>query len=126
MGSLPRYAATMGWDVTAAHYAAGVEALTGQIPLQFFAVQENKPPHLALVIELDEIFVACGALVRELAIGMWARCLREDDWPGYPRRTVKLECPPWHEAMITNWKDAAIEEEDAGVKRYSLTPAPKE
>ena len=121
--NLGRYAAQMGWDVTAAHYAAGVEALTGEKPRQFFAVQENKPPYLALVAELDEIFVACGALVREVAIGIWAQCLRGDLWPGYPTKTVKLECPPWHEAMITVWKDAAIEELETGVRRYHLTPA---
>ena len=121
--TLPRYAASMGWDVTAAHYAAGVQALTGVTPQQFFAVQENKPPYLGMVVELDEIFLACGALVRELAIGRWAKCLRDDAWPGYPTKTVKLECPPWHEASITVWKDAAIDEVNTGVKRYSLTPA---
>ena len=59
--TLPRYAASMGWDVTAAHYAAGVQALTGETPRQFFAVQENKPPYLGMVVELDDIFLACGA-----------------------------------------------------------------
>ena len=116
--SLPRYAAGAGWDMTAAHYAAGVKALTGHEPRQYFAAQENTPPYLGLVIELDPIFAACGTMNRELALGIWATCLRENAWPGYQARTLRLECPPWHESMMTDWKDAAIEHGDA--QRYSI------
>ena len=116
--SLPRYAAGAGWDLTAAHYAAGVKALTGHEPRQFFAVQENTPPYLGVVIELDPIFVACGTMCRELALGIWAKCLRENVWPGYPAGTLRLECPPWHESMMTDWKDAALD--DGETKRYDM------
>ena len=116
--ALPRYAAGAGWDLTAAHYAAGVAALTGHEPRQFFAVQENTPPYLGVVIELDPIFVACGTMCRELALVIWARCLRENVWPGYPSGTLRLECPPWHESMMTAWKDAALE--DGETKRYAI------
>ena len=115
---LPRYAAGAGWDLTAAHYAAGVLALTGHEPRQFFAVQENTPPYLGQVIELDPIFVACGDMCRELALGIWAKCLRENAWPGYPSGTLRLECPPWHESMMTDWKDAALD--DGETKRYDM------
>ena len=116
--ALPRFAAGQGWDLTAAHYAAGVKALTGHEPRQFFAVQENTPPYLGIVLELDPIFVACGTMNRELALGIWAKCLRENAWPGYHSRTLRLECPPWHESMMTDWKDAAIEQGDA--QRYEV------
>ena len=117
--SLPRYAAGAGWDLTAAHYAAGVNALTGKEPRQFFAIQENNPPYLGLVLELDRIFVECGKMCREFALGMWATGLREKEWPGYPVRTLRLECPPWHEVAMTAWKDAAMDETET--RRYSLT-----
>ena len=116
--ALPRYAAGAGWDLTAAHYAAGVKALTGHEPRQFFAVQENTPPYLGVVIELDPIFVACGTMCRELALGIWAKCLRENVWPGYPSGTLRLDCPPWHEAMMTAWKDAALDYGET--KRYDM------
>ena len=116
--ALPRYAAGAGWDLTAAHYAAGVKAITGHEPRQFFAVQENTPPYLGVVLELDPIFVACGSMCRELALVIWARCLRENVWPGYPSGTLRLDCPPWHEAMMTAWKDAALE--DGETKRYAV------
>ena len=116
--ALPRYAAGAGWDLTAAHYAAGVKALTGHEPRQYFAVQENTAPYLGLVLELDPIFVACGTMNREIALGIWAKCLRDNAWPGYPSGTLRLECPPWHESMMTDWKDAAIEHGDA--QRYAM------
>ena len=116
--ALPRFAAGQGWDLTAAHYAAGVKALTGTAPRQFFAIQENTPPYLGVVVELDRIFVACGDMCRELALGIWAKCLREDAWPGYPSGTLRLECPPWHEQMLTDWKDAALDYGET--KRYDM------
>ena len=116
--ALPRFAAGQGWDLTAAHYAAGVKALTGTSPRQFFAIQENTPPYLGVVVELDRIFVACGDMCRQLALGIWAKCLRENAWPGYPSGTLRLECPPWHESMMTDWKDAALD--DGETKRYDM------
>ena len=116
--ALPRSAAGAGWDLTAAHYAAGVKALTGHEPRQYFAVQENTPPYLGVVIELDPMFVACGTMCREFALGIWAKCLRENVWSGYPAGTLRLECPPWHEAMMTDWKDAALD--DGETKRYDM------
>ena len=116
--ALPRYAAGAGWDITAAHYAAGVKALTGHEPRQYFAVQENTAPYLGLVLELDPIFVACGTMNREIALGIWAKCLRDNAWPGYPAGTLRLECPPWHEAMMTDWKDAALDYGET--KRYDM------
>ena len=123
--SLPRYAASLGWDVTAAHYGAGATMLTGEVPRQYFAVQENKAPYVAMVVELDDLFVACGAMIRELAIGLWATCLREDRWPGHPVETLTLECPGWHESVMTMWKDAAVAALDGeGARRFRLTPTP--
>ena len=116
--ALPRYAAGLGWDLTAAHYAAGVKALTGEEPRQFFAIQENVAPYLGVVVEIDPIFVACGTMCRALALGIWAKCLRENVWPGYPSGTLRLDCPPWHEAMMTAWKDAALD--DGETKRYAI------
>ena len=116
--ALPRYAAGQGWDLTAAHYAAGVRALTGHEPTQFFAIQETAPPYLGVVVTLDPIFIACGTMCRELALGTWAKCLREDEWPGYPSGTLRLECPPWHESMMTAWKDSALD--DGETKRYDM------
>ena len=106
---LARYAANSGWYLTAAHYGAGAKALTGEYPRQFFAVQETDEPHLGLVAELDNIFFETAQMRRARAVTIWARCLRENVWPGYPTRTVKLECPEWLERNLVADKDAETE-----------------
>lgn len=103
---LARYAANAGWYLIAAHYEAGFKALTGSAPRQFFAVQETDEPHLTAVAELDNTFLANAHMRRERAIQIWAKCLRNNTWPGYPNRTVKLECPEWLERNLIADKDA--------------------
>lgn len=107
---LSKYAANMGWYLTAAHYAAGAKMLTGNAPKQYFAVQETTAPHLCIVAELDATFMANAEMRRARAITIWAKCLRENNWPGFPNRTVKLECPEWLERNLIADKDA---EQDA-------------
>ena len=50
--ALERFAAASGWDHTAEHYGAGVMALTGHEPEQYFAVQEVTPPYLCMAVRL--------------------------------------------------------------------------
>ena len=112
--TLSRYAASLGWEIIAAHYAAGIAALTGQEPRQFFAVQETEPPYLALVAELDDAFLELGKMRRRRVLKIWAWCLRERKWPGWPSGTVRLEAPPWHENAAVEQRDAEQEAIDAG------------
>ena len=112
--TLSKYAASLGWELIAAHYAAGVKALTGEDPLQFFAVQETTPPYLCLVAQLDDAFLDLGRQRRQRALNIWAWCLRENKWPGWPDGTVVLEAPPWHENMAIQQRDAEQDAIDAG------------
>ena len=62
-----------GWDFAAlAHYGAGVKALTGREPEQYFAVQEIEPPYLALVCRLEQAFVENGKMSRDRVDPHWA------------------------------------------------------
>ena len=108
--------------MTAAHYGAGVKALTGRAPEQYFAIQETAPPYLALVCRLDEAFVANGAMQRDRAMRTWARCVREDRWPGHINRTITVAPPPWYENAVIEAKDAEIAIEQAeGKSLYELS-----
>jgi hypothetical protein len=111
---LSRYAANSGWYLTAAHYGNGAKALASKPPKQFFAVQETDAPHLGLVAELDATFMAAAHMRRERAMMIWGRCLSTNTWPGFPNRTVKLECPEWLERNLTADKDAENEATKAG------------
>ena len=104
--SLPRFAAGQGWEMIAAHYHEAAKALTGKDPVQYFLIQENKPPYLCMVAQLHPVFVAAGAMRRSRALYLWARCLRENNWPGHIDRTVILLCPPWHENLLVEQKDS--------------------
>lgn len=106
---LDRYAANSGWYLTAAHYGAGIKALTGRQPRQFFLVQETDAPHLGVVVELDPTFLAMGDMRRSRALTIWGRCISSNTWPGYPNRTVRLECPEWLDRNLTDQKDAENE-----------------
>jgi len=117
---LSRYAANAGWYLTAAHYAAGAKAYTGKKPRQFFAVQETDAPHLGLVAELDNTFLEYARMRRERANFIWARCLATNTWPGYPTKTVKLECPEWLERQLIAEKDAEQEALNDGADLLEL------
>jgi hypothetical protein len=106
---LARYAANSGWFLTAAHYAAGIKAFCGREPKQLFAVQETDAPHLTQVCELDNAFLELARMRRDRAITIWTRCLRDNTWPGFPNRTIKLECPEWLERNLIADKDAEQE-----------------
>ena len=121
-GMLSRFAAGQGWDVTAAHYGAGVKALTGREPEQYFAVQETAPPYLALVCKPKEAALAIGKMQRDRAMRTWARCLRENHWPGHINRTIEFDIPPWYENAVIEAKDAEIAIEQAeGKSLYELS-----
>ena len=94
--AIQRLAVNGRWDVTAAHYEAGIEAVCGLQPAQFFAIQEAEPPYLCVVRELDAVMLARGAQDWNRAVRKWARCVTNDEWPALPIETGVLECPPWH------------------------------
>ena len=104
--SMSRFAANMGWDLTAAHYGNGVKALTGRDPRQFFAVQEAVPPYLTAVFEVNDAFTANAAMRRDRALYVWSRCVATNNWPGHFNRTIVLAPPPWHENALIAEKDA--------------------
>jgi hypothetical protein len=104
--TLAKFAASQGWDMTAAHYHQAAKMLTGSAPRQYFVVQETAEPHLLLTAEIDNTFLETALMRRERALTIWARCLRENVWPGMISRTIRLECPEWHERNLIAEKDA--------------------
>ena len=114
MHGLARYAASSGWDITAAHYAAGMRALTGSEPRQLFAVQETAKPHLLMVAELDPAFYENAQMRRDRALTVWGRCLASGQWPGFPVHTITIELPEWHERNSIAAKDAEQEIAQSG------------
>ena len=103
---LSRYAAELGWEFTAAHYEAGLKALTGHDPVQYFAFQESQPPYLTRVLKLQDAFTGSGRMRRQRAMQIWARCTATNIWPGFINRAIEISVPPWHETQQIAEKDA--------------------
>lgn len=87
----------MGCDVQVAFYMRGVEKITGVRPDFRFVVQETYPPYELSIIRLAPSALAVAEDKVENAIAIWARCLKHDEWPGYPEEVASIDVPTWEE-----------------------------
>ena len=115
---LKRLASDQGWHLIHSHYHAGLKALTGHDPKQFFAVQEVQPPYLTMVTDLSNAFEGTGDMRRGRALKIWARCVATGNWPGHFTRTKTIDIPPWFESKQIADKDA----EEAILQREGKDP----
>lgn len=104
-----RARAFSGPDLQAALNCRAAKAVLGwERPRCRFVVQENSPPYALSVVELTPAAMALADRKLESAIQLWARCLREDRWPGYPTQVCHLDAPGW---MEMQWEDRVAREE---------------
>lgn len=97
--NLGRLMATAGWDVQAAMAERGLNAVAGRARRRFiFVVQEADAPYCLNVVELSESVLTMGRKKLAVAMHIWAKCQRENLWPGYPAEIVVPEYPAWAEA----------------------------
>lgn len=87
-----------GWDIQAAAYTRGIEALipeaAGRVRFVVLAV-EALPPHEVLVRPLAGTMKALGEWKWRRALAAWDRCLRERKFPGYVGMEQGIEAPAW-------------------------------
>ncbi len=85
-----------GYDMQAAFYARGLRAVGARKRPEFrYAVLEQKRPHALSVAALDPQAVHMAGEKVEMALHLWAECIKADRWPGYPNRICYAEAPPW-------------------------------
>lgn len=100
-----RRAFETGCDLQAVFYTRGIRRVLGISNPKFrFIVQETKPPYALSVVELTPGALAMAEAKIHRAIEIWARCLKENSWPGYPSRTCYIEAPPWAEVRFEDEK----------------------
>jgi hypothetical protein len=99
----------LGYDVQAAFYRRGIEAVLGIPDARFvFGVVELAAPHAMSAISLRGSAMAMADAKVDYAMGLWSWCLRNRAWPGYPRHTAEVfEAPPWHEKRFAERADRA-------------------
>lgn len=91
----------LGYDVQAAFYLRGLEALTGETATFRFCVVELWPPYALSVVSLAPDALALAHKKVDAAIKLWRECRRTDRWPGYTAETCYAEAPPWE---LVKWE----------------------
>lgn len=121
--TLARNMISYGYDVQAAHYTRGLQALLGddaRVRFRFLFV-ESDSPYSATVAQASGQMAATGEQKALAAYSIWSRGLRDNDWPGYPRDVMRVEPPnfletQWREreagdplilSALSNWSKAA-------------------
>lgn len=97
------------YDVQAAHYTAGLEAIYGKDYLFIFIAQETKPPYCVNVLQADEYFMENGYEVRKLMLETYKKCLELDEYPAY--MGFKEDNNFFNELSVPSWIKNAMEYE---------------
>jgi hypothetical protein len=91
-----RAAARLRYDLQAAHYTAGVEAVTGlHVDAFVFAAVSSKPPILAVPYVLTDEIRDQGKDDRRELMDRLAWCQRENEWPAYGAGFQLLDFPAY-------------------------------
>ena len=95
-----------GGDLQAAFHSRGVQKVfdlyPGTYPDFRFLIAETELPYALSLVALDPEALAFGDERMHEAIALWKDCLTTGEWPGYPRRTIYAEVPPW---VKTRWME---------------------
>jgi PDDEXK-like domain of unknown function (DUF3799) len=60
-----------------------------------FVVQESEEPYALTVADIPEAALTIGRMQIQHAINLWCKCMRENNWPGYPQEIAIPELSPW-------------------------------
>lgn len=105
-----RAAARLRYDLQAAHYTAGIEAVTGCVVDRFvFGAVTSKPPVLAVPYVLTDEIRDQGRDERRELMERLAWCQRENQWPAYGAGIQLLDFPAWAKAggeVEVEWSEA--------------------
>lgn len=87
-----------GYDLQAAAYCRAVERSArewqGRVKFMFLFVEDDAP-YPVTPIMLDGAFAAVGLSKWRRAVNLWAKCLRENNWPPYVTEPISAVPPQW-------------------------------
>jgi hypothetical protein len=99
---IDRMVESMGWDMAAAFYLRGIEAVLQTVPAYVYMVQEVVAPYLCSFVGLTPQYLDLGKQKVQRAIEIWAECTKSGVWPGYPKKVAYVEPKPW---AIAQWEE---------------------
>lgn len=95
-----------GYHQQAEWYLSGVRAL-GLIesPRFLLIFQEKEAPYLVTCVTPSDVALQWAAIQNRKAKELFARCLRENRWPGYADNILTLDLPGWAEYRLHERKE---------------------
>ncbi len=102
--TIARHLVSNGYDVQAAFYSRGLDALLGpaaRVRFRFLFV-ESDAPHLCAAFVGSGEMQTTGEQKVIASISIWQRCIATNNWPGYNTDVLRLEPPKF---METQWAD---------------------
>ena len=99
-----RTIANMQLDIQESFYRRGMKAVYGTDPKFILLFQEVEPPHFCSFIGLTPAHQEKGKQKCDMGIFLWAECMSNGKWPGYPNRVCWIEPKPWE---LTAWEERA-------------------
>lgn len=97
LGALTRRMSNGGYDTQDAWYSRGLGHVIGKPGEVRFTTLfcETDAPFASQAVTIDEAWRSSSWDLCEEAAEIFARCLKRDQWPGYPRGPVLLNPPDW-------------------------------
>jgi exodeoxyribonuclease VIII len=84
------------YHVQAAYYCDALELITGNPSKGFiFLAQEKKAPYLTAIYTVPTALMELGRKEYKKDLETYAKCLFEDQWPGYTQGWTDLVIPSW-------------------------------
>ena len=104
--SFGRDAARLMYHGQLAHYAEGLSATLGGVPVRAeLLVVETEAPHDCGLYRLDDVALQCGRARREQLLSRYAACLRSREWPGQIPEPGYLLLPTWELDTLDELED---------------------
>jgi hypothetical protein len=122
--AIQRAAYEHGWFLRSAWYMDGWEIVTGGRALDYwYVVIDRAPPHVITPCRLDTRAVEWGRAMNRRALGLFRRCMREQDWPGYCREPITLGLPTHAEFRLADMEaDGMLASDDVRRSLEFLSP----
>lgn len=94
-----------GYACRSAFYLRGLSQIAPEIAgkLKYrWIFAESSAPFAVRIVEADARAIELGDRQAALGIATWDRCLRLNQWPGWPRRVSRIGMGAWAESRITD------------------------
>lgn len=87
----------LGYDFQVAFYRRGLAAIAPEVSeIKSLLISiEQEPPYALSVVELSHEAIASADKLVWQSLALWERCLKSDEWPGYPAVVATADLPSY-------------------------------